>query len=82
MEALNGPEIDPFAAIDATVQNCLEICQYCQQRKQGVSSLCPMRTVLTDAVGTREANPSSQVVTTALARASIVSGPQLLGMIR
>jgi hypothetical protein len=33
-------------------------------------------------VGEREENPSSQVVTTALARASIVSGTQLLVMVR
>jgi hypothetical protein len=77
---LSGLEI--LAALDATVQHCLEICQQCQQRKQSVSSLCLMWTILTDTVGAREANPSSQVVTTALTRASIVSGPQLLGAIR
>ena len=77
---LSGPEI--LAALDDTVQHCLEICQQCQQRNQSVSILCLMWILLTDMVGAREANPSSQVVTTALPSASIVSGPQLLGMIR
>jgi len=77
---LSGPEI--LAALDATVQHCLEICQPCLQKKQSVSSLRLMWTLLTDTVGARVANLSSQVVTTVLARASIVSGLQLLGVIR